>query len=310
MSLDSAKGKTAKEHDEKNAKMIYGDSCLSNSQKDQYWIDGYLFPLDIFTLSKANRLRHKLEDWEHKWITKDLPLPLNTYKRVNSHIVSKLAYEISSDNSILNNVESILGTNILVWSVEFFIKEPHTKQMVGMHQDLTYWGMGEIDNLVTAWLALSTVNEKSGCMNFIRGSHKNKILPHTDTLNKNNILSRSQEIDVKVKDNDKTSIILQPGQMSLHHGLMIHGSGPNISDDRRIGVAIRYVSPKAKQIVAKKDYAMLVRGVDKVGNFINVLPPSDDFTEDSLIVYDKIRRAQAEALMAGSSSAVNLYSEA
>ena len=147
-------------------------------------------------------------------------------------------------------------------------------------------------------------------MDFVKGSHKNKILPHTDTQNKDNILSRSQEINVKVKDDDKTPIILDPGQMSLHHGLMIHGSGPNISDDRRIGVAIRYVSPKAKQLVAEKDYAMLVRGIDKIGNFVNVLPPLDDFTEDSLTVYDEIRRAQAKALAAGSSSAVNLYSEA
>ena len=290
--------------------MICYDSYLSDLQKNKYWTDGYLFPLDIFTLSETNRLRHKLEDWERKWVSKDLPLPLNTYKRVNAHVISKLAYEISSNNYILDKVESILGPNILVWSVEFFIKEPHTRQMVGMHQDLTYWGMGEIDNLVTAWLALSPVNEKSGCMDFVKGSHKNKILPHTDTQNKDNILSRSQEINVKVKDDDKTPIILDPGQMSLHHGLMIHGSGPNISDDRRIGVAIRYVSPKAKQLVAEKDYAMLVRGIDKIGNFVNVLPPLDDFTEDSLTVYDEIRRAQAKALAAGSSSAVNLYSEA
>ena len=290
--------------------MTCDDSYLSDLQKNKYWTDGYLFPLDIFTLSETNRLRHKLEDWERKWVSKDLPLPLNTYKRVNAHVISKLAYEISSNNYILDKVESILGPNILVWSVEFFIKEPHTRQMVGMHQDLTYWGMGEIDNLVTAWLALSPVNEKSGCMDFVKGSHKNKILPHTDTQNKDNILSRSQEINVKVKDDDKTPIILDPGQMSLHHGLMIHGSGPNISDDRRIGVAIRYVSPKAKQLVAEKDYAMLVRGIDKIGNFVNVLPPLDDFTEDSLTVYDEIRRAQAKALAAGSSSAVNLYSEA
>ena len=290
--------------------MICDGSYLSDSEKDNYWVNGYLFPIDIFSQYEANRLRQNLEDWERKWATKDLPLPLNTYKRVNSQIVSKLAYEISSNNSILDKVESILGANILVWSVEFFIKEPRTKQMVGMHQDLTYWGMGEIDNLVTAWLALSIVNEKSGCMDFVKGSHKNKILPHTDTQNKHNILSRSQEINVKVKDGDKTPIILQPGQMSLHHGLMIHGSGPNISDDRRIGVAIRYVSPKAKQTVAEKDYAMLVRGVDKIGNFVNVLPPLGDFTEDSLTVYDEIRRAQAKALMAGSSSAINLYSEA
>ena len=97
--------------------------------------------------------------------------------------------------------------------------------------------------------------------------------------------------------------------MSLHHGLMVHGSGPNSSSDRRIGVAIRYLNPKAKQLVAKRDYAMVVKGADRVGNFINVSPPSRDFTADSLAVYDEVRIAQAEALTAGATSEVNLYGE-
>ena len=50
--------------------------------------------------------------------------------------------------------------------------------MVGMHQDLTYWGMGETSGQVTAWLALSDSNKNSGCMDFVKGSHKKKILPH------------------------------------------------------------------------------------------------------------------------------------
>ncbi len=97
-------------------------------------------------------------------------------------------------------------------------------------------------------------------MQFVAGSHANQILPHEDTFDKNNLLSRGQEIQVEVKEEDKTDIVLRPGQLSLHHGRMIHGSGPNHSDDRRIGFVIRYVNPDVLQEVAQKDYAMLVEG--------------------------------------------------
>ena len=55
---------------------------------------------------------------------------------------------------------------------------------------------------------------------------------------------------------------------------------------------------------------MLVLVIKSVGNFVNVMPPRTDFTEDSLIVYDEIGRVQAKALAAGSSSVANINSEA
>ena len=87
--------------------------------------------------------------------------------------------------------------------------------------------------------------------------------------------------------------------MSLHHGLMIHGSGPNTSDDRRIAMAIRYCSPEIAQQVSDRDYAILARGADRPGNFINFTPPCAPFTPASLALYDEIRQAQAGALMKG-----------
>ena len=92
--------------------------------------------------------------------------------------------------AILDVVEGILGPDILVYAAEFFVKEPRTTHVVTMHQDLTYWGLGAIDGMVTAWLALSPATPASGCMDFVRASHKNPILPHEDTFDENNLLSR------------------------------------------------------------------------------------------------------------------------
>jgi len=286
------------------------NAILSASQTRQYWRDGYLFPLDIFTFDEAAQYRADLEEIERKWLNADLPLPLNSYLRVNAQCVMPLAARLAQDARVLNAVEAILGPDLMIWSAEFFIKQPQTRHMVGMHQDLTYWGMGATSDQVTAWIALSPATTASGCMEFVAGSHKNPIGPHDDTFSDDNLLSRGQEIAVDVAKADKVPIELHPGQMSLHHGLTIHGSGPNTSNDRRIGFAIRYLNPAAKQQVADRDYAMLARGVDRSGNFIHYMPPTDNFSPASLALYEQIRADQAKALAQGAKSDVSLYNTA
>jgi len=280
---------------------------LSAQQQAQYWEDGYLFPIPVLPPSEAHALRGELEAIEHEWRDTDLPLPLGTYKRVNAHMVMPLAHRIGADPRLLDVVEGILGPNIMIYAVEFFIKEPKTTQKVSMHQDLTYWGLGATQGLVTAWLALSPATPASGCMQFVKASHKNPILPHEDTFAADNLLSRGQEVRVDVAEKDKVPIEIHPGQVSLHHGLTIHGSGPNTTDDRRIAAVIRYCKPQVSQQVAEKDYAMLVRGDDRYGNFEPVAPPKALFTPEALAAYDEIRAAQSKAMMAGTSKRGELY---
>ena len=136
-------------------------------------------------------------------------MPLNAYKRINSQCVIPLSTKIALNKNLLDIVEKIIGPNILLWSVEFFIKEPKSKSIVTMHQDLTYWGLDDNEMQVTAWVALSLSDKTSGCMDFVKKSFKNSILPHTDTFADNNLLSRGQEISVKVKEKDKTHIIFK-----------------------------------------------------------------------------------------------------
>lgn len=280
---------------------------LSSSLKRQYEDDGFLFPVPAVSAEQAAAWRAELEEVEATWLNNGLPKPLNQYRRSASHVVMPLAAEIASHPSILNTMSGILGDDLLVWSCEFFIKEPRTTQIVSWHQDLTYWGLGATNDQCTAWVALSPATVESGCMKFVAGSHKNAIVPHNDTFDENNMLSRGQEIAVDVDEEEATAIELKPGQMSLHHGLMFHGSGPNTSDDRRIGCVIRYVNPNAKQEVAERDYAMLVRGADRSGNFINIARPGAYFEPHALKLYDQIREDQMAALAAGLDNGSKMY---
>ena len=66
-----------------------------------------------------------------------------------------MPHEIAAHPAILDLVESVFEPDILLYSKELIIKESQTKHVVTMHQDFAYWGSGEIDGIVTGWLALS-----------------------------------------------------------------------------------------------------------------------------------------------------------
>jgi hypothetical protein len=280
---------------------------LTEEQKEAYWNDGYLFPINVANALQSNNWRNSLEKIEQDWLDNGLKLPLNTYKRVNAQVVMPLACEIGLHAPILDAVEGILGPDVMLYSVEFLTKEAHTKHVVTMHQDLAYWGMGDMDNILTAWLALSPATTASGCMDFVCGSHKNEILAHEDSFDEHNLLSRGQEIKVDVANSDKVSVELNPGSISLHHGLTIHGSGPNKSDDRRIGVAIRYVSAKMRKAGGVKDYAISARGTYNNNSFTTYNPPASLFDANSMALYEEIRAEQAKVMMAGAQKGSSIY---
>jgi len=274
-------------------------ASLSHEQSEHYWNDGFIFPLPVISATQAGQYRAQLEDIERNYQHHNLPRPLNDYIRTHSDCVMPMAVELAMMPAVLDAVESIIGPNILIWGADFFIKEAHSPMHVSMHQDLTYWGFGETSDQVSAWIALSASTVESGCVDLVRGSHKNPILPHHDTQAVDNLLSRGQEVAVDVADSDRTHVDLQPGEMSLHHGLAIHGSNPNTSDDRRIGLAIRYINPESKRGSEHREFAMLARGVDTSDAFIHYARPESLFSETSLNIYEQIRDAQSKVLMAG-----------
>ena len=87
------------------------------------------------------------------------------------------------------------------------------------------------------------------------------------------------------------AIELQPGEMSLHHVRLVHGSPPNPSNDRRIGFAIRYIPTSVRQI-AGEDSATLVRGVDRYHHFELEPRPTRDMDPEIRRAAQADRRAQ------------------
>ena len=269
---------------------------LAGPQIDAYKRDGFLFPLDAMTADEAHAWRHRLERTETDYAAGHHEKPLAHYlSGGGSHVVCPLASDLCRHPVVADAAESLLGPDLMAWGVSFFIKEPGDGRVVTWHQDLMYWGFGETSDQVTAWIALTPSTVENGCMRFVAGSHRRHFVPHRDSWSESNMLSRGQEIAVEVDDDEATDIVLEPGQFSLHHGMLFHSSGPNGSNHRRIGIAVRYVNPSARQVDGSKEHALLVRGVDRQRNFIHFAPPRHAFGTSELALHEEIMRSKTSA---------------
>jgi non-heme Fe2+,alpha-ketoglutarate-dependent halogenase len=135
-------------------------------------------------------------------------------------------------------------------------------------------------------------------MKFVAGTHQQQV-KHADTFDQNNLLTRGQEIAVDVDEAKAVHVELKPGQASLHHVLLFHGSEPNRSDDRRIGLAVRYIPTHLKQAVGQRDWATLVRGKDNYGHFEPEHVPKRDLEPEALAFHKMVSEEQVRVLYRG-----------
>lgn len=265
---------------------------LSQQAVEQYDRDGFYFPLRALSAEQARGYRERLEAYERA-----TGAPIHSNYRHKVHLLFTWANELVHHPTVLDAVEDVLGPNLLCWTTNFFIKEPQTADYVSWHQDSTYWGLSS-DEVVTAWIALSDAPVESGAMKFWPGSHKHEQFEHRDTFHEHNLLSRGQEIAVEVPSDQGVLVPLTAGEFSLHHVKLVHGSEPNRTDDRRIGLAIRYIPTHVRQLKAD-DSAMLVRGVDEHGNFAPESGPAQDLDAAALAAHADAVNRQVAALYQG-----------
>ena len=263
---------------------------LTAEAVEQYRDHGFHAPIRAISTEEAGTLRRKLEAHEARHGLLKGPM------RHKSHLLFTWLDELIRHPGILDAVEDILGPNLLVWGSSFFTKEAHDPGFVSWHQDSTYWGLDPAD-IVTAWVALSESTAENGAMRVIPDSHKLDQIAHRDTFAESNLLSRGQEIAVEVDETKARMLVLEPGEMSLHHVRLIHGSDPNPSGKRRIGFAIRYLPTYVRQVVGTHDSATLVRGVDEFRNFEPEQRPDADFSEAARAFHAQITGEHQQILM-------------
>jgi len=255
-------------------------SSLTSDQLRQYEDEGYVAPIDVLSKEEANEVKEEIELIEKKW-----PNELEGLGRNYIHLISPVFDKVCNNTKILDAVESLIGKNILICGTTLFVKNPNEKGFVSFHQDAKYIGL-EPHNWVTAWVAITDANEENGCMRMWSGSHKNDLQYHNQKFDENNLLTRGQTVE-NVPMNKTKPVILKAGQISLHHPKVVHGSGLNKSNDRRIGFVIQsYIGTNVDQVLGKM-YVQQARGEDTFKYHEHVVRANELMNQQSIQIRKK-----------------------
>ncbi|NKB60409.1 MAG: phytanoyl-CoA dioxygenase family protein [Alphaproteobacteria bacterium] len=237
---------------------------LTVDQVEGYRRDGFLGAQPALTPAETAHYRDALEAFEA-----ELGGPLTAQPPMFSrklHIRFPWAAELVRHPAILDVIEDLIGPDILIYNATFFIKEAHTDGVAAWHQDSTYFGLDPHEH-VSAWVALSDASAESGCMEFIPGSPDWGQLHHAAKAIPNSINLNSQTVVEDFKADSTVAVPLKAGEFSCHHTLVLHSSGPNKADDRRIGFGISYIPTHVRHKGTHRVPASLARGTDQYGHF-------------------------------------------
>jgi len=241
---------------------------LSDDQIERYRRDGYVAPLPILSADEAAGCRRALEEVEAS-LGGRFRAPHNT----KFYLLYPWAHRLATHPRILDAVEDLIGPDIMLYHNTAWLKGAGEESYVSWHQDNTYFGHDPCE-VLTAWIALSPATEETGCMLFLPGTQKLGQLPVLEPdYDKGNMLSSGVRADFDVPSVAPVPIVLAPGEISIHHAFLVHGSSPNRGTDRRMGITFIYHPPHLRQLGNSRTSALLVRGQDRHGNFDHEIPP-------------------------------------
>jgi ectoine hydroxylase-related dioxygenase (phytanoyl-CoA dioxygenase family) len=262
---------------------------LSQNDVESYRREGYLPGRRLLSAAEAERFRNDcLRTCAEPLLLGDqnpYSVKRHASNRVKPYLLFPWAAELVRHPRLLDLVEAVIGPDILVFHTTVWMKAAHSENYVPWHQDATYFGLAPFEH-VTAWVALTPSRPESGCVRVIPGSHHNGQLAHFDNHNDPlTMLSRGQKLADAIREEDAVNLVLEPGDMSLHHTLTVHSSGTNRSDDWRIGVGISYIPASVRHIGPTRLSATLARGTDRFSHFDHEAAPQAELDDAALGVH-------------------------
>ena len=159
------------------------------------------------------------------------------------HLDNQQIYSVATDRKILDRLLPVLGERIVLWQSHFFIKDGHQAR-VPWHQDAYHWPL-QPRVAISAWLALTTVTEESGCLKLIPGM-KNQLLPTRRVVSPCHRLFREEAVLTASHFKQAINMTLDPGEAFLFDSYIPHASLINTSGKKRIALAMRYTRSDVK----------------------------------------------------------------
>ena len=163
-----------------------------------------------------------------------------------------------SDRRLVDLAARFLGPDIALFASHYISKPPYDGRPVLWHQDAGYWPLDPM-HVVTLWLAVDRSTPDNGCLRVLPGSHRGRL---HDRRRREDVTSVfGDESIVDVDESAAVDIVLEPGDVEIHHPNLLHASGPNDSPQRRCGLTIRYIPTSTRILDPTAGSPFLLRGM-------------------------------------------------
>jgi non-haem Fe2+, alpha-ketoglutarate-dependent halogenase len=234
---------------------------LSRQQLTQYERQGIVFPINVLSSEEAAYFKSEIEALIKKCGLRG--------RLANLHLFFEWAYRLVTHDAVLDAIQDVLGRDILIYGTVVFYKPPRDSGHVPWHQDGVYSGL-HLTPSISAWIALTQSNSANGCMRVVPKSHKRGRLNHISVKDEGNLLRRGEQVTTVINEAEALDVVLQPGEMSLHHSSIVHGSKHNASGAPRIGFIVRFATD---QFTSRAMPMLRARGKADCSHLILAEPP-------------------------------------
>ena len=223
---------------------------LKNIEKN-FKRDGFIHVKKIFSKKEILEVLQNIEEikekfkktkYKHMHFTKDKKF--NTIHNINKFVKEGKIFELSKDKRLTSIIKHIIGKNISLRNLEFFLKPKKTGKKAPIHQDNFFWNIPS-KKAVNVWIACTPSNFKNGGVFYFLKSHKDGLVNHEQSFQ----AGTSQKISknhLALKKYKKIYPTLSAGDCIIHHCEVIHGSNFNKSKFDRIGLVMSFKNKKAK----------------------------------------------------------------
>ena len=240
---------------------------LTDAQLTRYQQDGFVSPIECISAAEAAECMHKIEAYETmagEDVSKNI--------RVRSVLAFKWLIDLARHPKIACALQDAIGPNVLLFLSGVWSKRPGTDTFVSWHQDGAYNPFDRNDG-ATAWIALTDSTPEKGNIKVIPGSQR-QVIQHEENYSESNILSRGQTVP-GIDTARAVDMPLRAGQFSLHHELLVHGSAPNRTGERRLGISFACVPTEAKPL-SGPNTGVLIAGDNVPGHWVLNKEPAFD----------------------------------
>lgn len=247
----------------------------------QYQTDGYVVVPGLFALEEVEILidhymalrAQGAHDGDFAGVNATDADPLKKYPRmIHMHRWDDISLHWMLDERLNRCMTALLGLEPYAVQTMLYFKPPGARGQA-LHQDQYYLRV-QPGTCLAAWMPLDPCDEENGCMQVVPGSHTWPLLCTTaaDTTQSFTDVTVPIPAGTPIKP-----VVMQPGDVFFFNGQLIHGSFPNISQNRfRRSLIGHYLVGEAEKVakyyhpVLRMDGSEVTLGVSERGGACGV----------------------------------------